>query len=104
MLICSGCGKESGSGTLLDEFPEPPKTGTTIHRLYLAFTLFTEDVEEIVNHTGPFVITQEAWERFARQYKCLICKHGLVGSELEHDHPLGVACSEECPVYRNAGG
>jgi hypothetical protein len=64
--FCSGCSKVVGTGTLLDEFPEPPAPQTTVYWLYLAETM------KAIGET-EHVIGQEEWETFAKQYRCLLC-------------------------------
>lgn len=76
--ICSGCGKAVGTGTLLDEFPDPPSPKTTLHRLYTTLVMLDENItiEEIVSRSSSDV-TKTAWETFAIRYRCLVCKAAI---------------------------
>jgi hypothetical protein len=87
--ICSVCGKPTGTGTLLDQFPEPPAPRTSVHRLYLLFESNFSEFPSSESQATP--IDPEAWTSFASRYRCYVCQGALeVGVAFEHDHPLGM--------------
>lgn len=69
--ICKGCGKPIGTGTLLDQFPDPPQPRTSVHRLYL---LFAHDFSDFPTPEQQEIVVDKAeWESFASVHSCILC-------------------------------